>query len=161
LFTSVAIVGLNFLARSEHLFQSVSKDLEVGPLATGERSMEPDNISCLSTNSDLVAQSSSPELVGEPLLVEQLWLVDTEVGAVNCYLAGLALITPESIAPANLKERSEGKDDEHAMKLHFFWAWLHTTKGAMLAIIGRRCHTHLRNVFRLVLTRVESAISVP
>jgi hypothetical protein len=101
-FTLVAIVGLDFLARSEHLFQSVSKDLEVGPLATGERAMEPDNISCLNTNSDLVAQSGSPELVGVPLLAERRRLVDLKVGAVNRYLASLALITPESIAPTNL-----------------------------------------------------------
>jgi hypothetical protein len=101
-FTLVAIVGLDFLTRSEYLFQSVSKDLEVGPLATGERAMEPDNISCLNTNSDLVAQSSSAKLVGVPLLAEWRRLLDPEVCAVNRYLASLALITPESIAPTNL-----------------------------------------------------------
>jgi hypothetical protein len=33
--------------------------------------------------------------VGEPLLVEWLRLVDTEVGAINGHFASLALITPE------------------------------------------------------------------
>jgi hypothetical protein len=105
--TSVAIVSLDFLARSEHLLQSVSKDLDAGPSATGERAMDPDDISSLDTNCNLIPQSSCPKLVGEPLLVERLWLVDTEVGAINCHFASLALITPESIASANLKGETE------------------------------------------------------
>jgi hypothetical protein len=107
LFTSVAIIGLDFLARSKRLLQSMSKDLEVGPCATGEWAMDPNNISCLNTDSNLIAQSSCPELVGVRLLAERLWLVDTEVGAINRYLASLALITAESIAPANLKGKAE------------------------------------------------------
>jgi hypothetical protein len=101
-FTSVAVVGLDFLARSKRLLQSISKNLEVGPCSTGERAIDPHNISCLNTNSNLIAQSSSPELVGVPLLAERLRLVDPEVRAVNSDFARLALITPESIAPANL-----------------------------------------------------------
>jgi hypothetical protein len=64
--------------------------------------MDPDNISCLNTNSDLVPQSISPELVGVPLLAERHRLADPEVGTINHHLAHLALITPESIAPTNL-----------------------------------------------------------
>jgi hypothetical protein len=40
--------------------------------------------------------------VGEPLLVERLRLVDTEVRAVNRHFASLALIAPQSKPPANL-----------------------------------------------------------
>jgi hypothetical protein len=69
--------------------------------------MDPNNISCLNTNSYFIAQSSSLELVGVPLLAERLRLVDTEVGAINRYLASFALIAPESIAPANLKGKAE------------------------------------------------------
>jgi hypothetical protein len=101
-FTSVAIVGLDFLARSKRLLQPASKDFEVGPLATGERARDPNNISCLNTNRNLVAQSSSPELVGVPLLAERRRLIDLQVSAINRHLACLALITPESIAPMNL-----------------------------------------------------------
>jgi hypothetical protein len=101
-FTWVAIVGLHFLTRSERLLQSVSKDLEVGPLTTGERAIDPDNITSLNADSDLIAQSSSPELVGEPLLAERGRLVNLQVGAINRHFARLALITPESIAPTNL-----------------------------------------------------------
>ena len=101
-FTSVAIVGLDFLSMSKRLLQSVSKDLDVGPSATGERAMDPDNISSLDTNCNLVPQSSCPKLVGEPLLVERLRLIVTEVRAINRHFASLALITPESIAPTNL-----------------------------------------------------------
>jgi hypothetical protein len=106
-FTSVAIVGLDFLSRSKRLLQPASKDLDVGPSATGERAMDPNNISCLNTHSNLILQSSSPELVGEPLLAERCRLVDPKVGAINCHLARLALITPKSIAPANLKGETE------------------------------------------------------
>jgi hypothetical protein len=106
-FTWVAIVGLDFLAWSERLLQSISKDLEVGPCATGERAMDPNDISGLNTNSNFIPQSSSPELVGVPLLAERLRLVDTEVGAVDRDFARLALITPESIAPSNLKGEAE------------------------------------------------------
>jgi hypothetical protein len=101
-FAWVAIVGLDFLARSKRLLQSVSKDLEVGPLTTGERAIDPDNITSLNADSDLIAQSSSPELVGEPLLAERGRLVNLQVGAINRHFARLALITPESIAPTNL-----------------------------------------------------------
>jgi hypothetical protein len=102
-FTLVAIVSLDVLSRRKRRLQSASKDLDVGPLATGERAMDPNNISCLNTHSNLISQSSSPELVGEPLLAERHRLLDPKVGAINCHLARLALITPELIAPANLK----------------------------------------------------------
>jgi hypothetical protein len=101
-FTWVAIVSLDFLVRSTHLLQSISKDLEVGPCTTGERAMDPNDISGLNASSNFIVQSSSPELVGVPLLAEQLRLVDTEVSAVDPDFACLALITPELIAPTNL-----------------------------------------------------------
>jgi hypothetical protein len=101
-FTSVAIVGLDFLSMSKRLLQSVSKDLDVGPSATGERAMDPDDISSLDTNCNFVPQSSSPELVGVPLRAERRRLLDPEVCAVNRHFARLSLITPESIAPTNL-----------------------------------------------------------
>jgi hypothetical protein len=101
-FTSVAIVGLDFLSMSKRLLQSVSKDLDVGPLAARKWAIDPDNITSLNADSDLIAQSSSPILVGEPLRVERLGLLDPEVCAVNSHFARLSLITPESIAPTNL-----------------------------------------------------------
>jgi hypothetical protein len=101
-FTSIASVGLDFLARGKYLLQPLSKDLEVRPSSTGEWSIDPDNISCLNANSNLITQSSSPELVGEPLLVERLRLPDLNVGAINRNFARLSLITPELIAPTNL-----------------------------------------------------------
>jgi hypothetical protein len=59
LFTLVAIVRLDFLARCKHLLQSTSKDCEVGPLATGEWAMDPDNITSLNTDSDLIVQTAA------------------------------------------------------------------------------------------------------
>jgi hypothetical protein len=64
--------------------------------------MDPDNIASLNADSDLIAQSSSPKLVGEPLLAERRRLLDPEVCAVNRHFASLALIAPQSKPPANL-----------------------------------------------------------
>ena len=69
---------------------------------TRKRTIDPNNISCLDCNANLIPHTSVLELDGEPLGVERTLFVDHEVGSIHRDQTNRSIVVEESILPINL-----------------------------------------------------------
>jgi hypothetical protein len=135
---TVSLVSNQSFITLKHVDNTIKSNLDITPLTTGERPIDPHYPSCLDTHSNLVPDSCSVELGRVPLLVEGPRLPDPEVRTIHRNLAPAAIVIDESILPFYLSQRcgsgskSESSDSSLSRKRPV------TTARSWLKIVSNR-----------------------
>ena len=92
--SSVSFVSNNLLTRSQHWLHTIPEDGDIIPAATLIGPINPNNVTSLNTYTNLVSNTSRPELVRVPTFVERVLVpfIDFAVNSIICDLAGLVAI---------------------------------------------------------------------
>ena len=98
----VAFVSNDLLSRSQHALHAMPEDCYIIPAATLVGSMNPNNVTSLNTYTNLVSNTSRPELVRVPTFVERV-LVPFKDFAVNSIIRDLAGLVAIGLEWSNLK----------------------------------------------------------
>jgi hypothetical protein len=101
--TTVSIISFNSLSRRKLVNETVSEDFDVRPTTSRIWPIDPNNISTLNADSNLIPQTRLIEFVRVPFGAERVLLLNTEVGPIDSDLAGLATIIPEAVHPSDLQ----------------------------------------------------------
>jgi len=100
--SAAAFVGHDFFARGQDGLGVESKDVDVGPATTLERSCEICNVTGVNAHCNLVAQTGAFKLVRMPAFAERDRLLNEEVNAIDGDKAALARISNQSVGPKDL-----------------------------------------------------------
>jgi hypothetical protein len=102
---AVSLVSNQCFITLKHVDNTIKSNLDITPLTTGKRPIDPHYPSCLETYSNLVQDSCSVELGRVPLFVEGPRLPDPEVRTIHRNLAPAAIVIDEPIFPFYLRWR--------------------------------------------------------
>jgi len=91
------------------MLQTTSKDIDIGPCPTGERTVHPNNLPCLYAHCHLIPESRAVELVAPPSFPEWFMLPDPKVCSVNSNKANLSSSIEEATFPYNLAKKWVGE----------------------------------------------------
>jgi hypothetical protein len=93
----------------QQLIQRLSVDLEVWPLATRKRTVDPNYIPTVNGNSDFPTEPCTSKLEAVPLFVKNMGVVDLEISSIDRDQAQSStpgtMVAIESIVPQNLLKK--------------------------------------------------------
>ena len=87
---------------------------EIRPLSTGVGSIDPDDLSCLNTDTKLIPDSGTLELMGVPPWVERGWFIDFAISAIQSEETDAAIGLPLPVLEVDLN-RATIKEDMLAL----------------------------------------------
>ena len=86
------------------MLQVAPKDFDVRPASTGKLTVNPADVTGLDANTNLISETRTVELLGEPPTAKWLGFQDWAIRAIHGHLASPALVVAESVGKANLCE---------------------------------------------------------
>ena len=100
--TPIAKVTFHHFTRGQQLLQVSSKDTQVRPSSTLEWTLDPTNVTCLNTNSNLIAKPSTFVLLHEPFLAKWLRLLNRAISSIDGHLTSATTILPKAVLETDL-----------------------------------------------------------